>query len=66
MRPAMIRMNPTVPTMTGTIMPTIRMRSAASPCTNSAPKMRSTGPGMIASTSSTGIVAASVHLVTCL
>ena len=61
----MIRMNPTVPTMTGTIMPTIRMRRAVSLHELGA-EDASTGPGMIASTSSTGIVAASVHRVTCL
>ena len=36
MRPAMIRMNPTVPTVTGTIIPMIRIRSAEAPSVNSA------------------------------
>ena len=62
----MIRMNPTVPTMTGTIIPTARIRSAVSPSTKPSPKIRSTSLGITRSTSSTGIVAASVHRVTCL
>ena len=65
-RPAMIRMKPTVPTITGKIMPMIRIRSASSPCTNPGPKILSTSPGRTASTSSTGIVAAKVQRVTCL
>ena len=63
-RPAMIRMNPTVPTMTGTIIPMIRIRSASAPARNSFPKIRSVSSGRIPSTRSTGIVAASVHRVT--
>ena len=60
----MIRMNPTVPTMTGTIIPMIRIRSASAPARNSFPKIRSVSSGRIPSTRSTGIVAASVHRVT--
>jgi hypothetical protein len=60
----MIRMKPTVPTVTGTTIPTIRIRSASPPLVNSGPKIRSVSSGRIPSTSSTGIVAASVHRVT--
>ena len=50
--------------MMDTTIPRITIRSASAPTTNSSPKIRSVSPGMIPSTSSTGIVAANAHLVT--
>ena len=60
----MIRMNPTVPTMTGTISPMMRICRAALPVTNSSPYTRMIVPGRIASASRIGSVEASPHRVT--
>ena len=60
----MIRMNPTVPTITGTISPMIRMSRADFPGTNFSPYTRMIVPGRMASASRIGSVVASPHLVT--
>ena len=60
----MIRMNPTVPTMTGTIRPMIRISSAEAPTTNRGPYTRMIVPGKIARASRIGSVVARPHLVT--
>ncbi len=63
-RPTMMRMNPTVPTITGTINPMIRIRSAERPEMNSSPYTRMMVPGRMASARRIGIVMARPHRVT--
>jgi hypothetical protein len=60
----MIRMNPTVPTITGTIRPMIKISSASAPATNRGPYTRMIVPGKIASASRIGNVVARPHRVT--